>query len=202
MDTSTVHSEDLAYGLHFQPNSVPLYFNPYGEQICRPGDSGRVVSSLINREARKENSHLGVSYGNGHGLALTLGSHLPTEFQKDRHHVNAANSNMICESEINTGVYNTSNPSSQTLHGMESILTALKHSPYMKPAQRLLDEVVCVSNAAEADSDKQVRRSGRIATADGRAPHAGESVNRHEGNQHSSDEKRLSMSESANLLLC
>ena len=167
-----------------------------------------VMSSLINREAWKENPHLGVGHGNGHGLALTLGSHLSTEFQKDRHHANAANSNyssndnMICESEINSGVYNASNPSSQTLHGMASILTALKNYPCMKPAQWLLDEVVCVSNAAEADSDKQVRRSGRIATADGRVPHAGESVNRHEGNQHSSDEKRLSMSESANLLLC
>jgi len=194
MDTSPAHTEDLSYG-HFQPNSAPLYFNSVGEHICRPEGSGLVMSSLINREARKENPHLGVSHGTGHGLALTLGSRLPTEFQKDRHHANAGNSsyssndNMICESEINSGVYNTSNPSRQTLHGMASILTALKNSPYMKPAQQLLDEAVCVSNAVESGSDEQVRRSVRIAIADGRSPHAGESMTRHEGNQHPSDEK-------------
>lgn len=172
MDAGSVHAETFAYGLQFQPSSAPNYF----EEICRPEDRGMALNSLIDREARKESL-----LGNGHGLSLTLGSELPA-------HANAVNSsyssngNVVCDGEINSRVYNALNPSSQNFNSMATILSALRRSPYMKPAQQLLDEVVCVSNAVEPGSDEHLRRSVEVSMTDGRSP-------RHEGSRYSSEEK-------------
>ncbi|ONK64364.1 uncharacterized protein A4U43_C07F25040 [Asparagus officinalis] len=130
-----------------------------------------LLSSFSNHEARKDNTQPSVSYGNGHGLSLTLCSRRLTKFQRERNSNYSSNDCMICEREANCSHHN--------LHGMTSLL-AIQNSPYLKPAQQLLDEVICVSNAVEPSSENQVR-SLQIDKME-------ESINRHEGNHFSSDE--------------
>lgn len=192
MNPSPVHSEHLGNGLQFQQYSVPPCVNSLGEQIYRPEVTN--MSSLINGEVQKGNSHLGVSCGNGHGLSLTLGSRLSTEFQMDGA-ANAMNSNysrsdsMTCESESNSRVHDAPNSCNPTFSGMLSALFVLQRSPYRKPAQQLLDEIVCLSNAIESGSDRQLRKHFKIAMADGRLHLVGESTDRPEEKVHLSDEK-------------
>lgn len=144
MDACPVRPEDFAYGMQFQPSSVPLCFE----------DAEMVTRCLMDREAREENAR----HGFNHGLSLTLGSRLPAEVREERR-----GEDVMCSSysgnEYAVREGSVSHPSSHTYRGAGSVVSVLQNSPYLKPAQQLLDEVVCVSNAVELGLDNRVRES-------------------------------------------
>lgn len=83
----------------------------------------------------------------------------------------------------------TSNSHDRSFSGMTSALLTLQRSPYLKPAQQLLDEVVCVSNAVESGPYGLLRKHVEIGIADGRLHRMGENMDGPEENDYLSVER-------------
>ncbi|XP_008794022.1 BEL1-like homeodomain protein 11 [Phoenix dactylifera] len=185
----------------------------------RSEDSELGRRHLVNCQAEKRNNFHGFMYGCQNRLSLTLGSHpfsdvlSPNQYKQTQ--LNSMSSNytlaredsaefhpqsakharddyMFCECEKTSSGDNTSNPADC----MSCLTTAFQNSPYLKPAQELLDEVVCVSNAVEQSSNKQSRKhmaAGMTDRISGRSFQARERMNNHEVNtrwtNHYSSEK-------------
>ncbi|KAG1347464.1 BEL1-like homeodomain protein 11 [Cocos nucifera] len=146
----------------------------------RSEDSELGRRHLMNCQAEKGNSFHGFIYGHQNRLSLTLGSRsisdvlCPNQYKQT--HANGMSSNytiarensaefhpqsakharddyMFCECEKSSSG-NTSNPADC----MSCLTNAFQNSPYLKPAQELLTEVVCISNTVELGSNKQLRK--------------------------------------------
>lgn len=173
---------------------------------------------MMNCQAEKGNSFHGFIYGHQNRLSLTLGSRpisdvsSPNQYKQTQ--ANCMSSNytidrensadfhsqgakharddyMFCECEKTSG--NAPNPADC----MSCLTTAFQNSPYLKPAQDLLNEVVCVSNAVELSSNKQLRKhmsAGMTDWISGRPFQAREGMNNLEVNtrwiNHYSSEKK------------
>ncbi|KAJ0982383.1 hypothetical protein J5N97_010638 [Dioscorea zingiberensis] len=236
MDDDSVPSEDLSRALQFdgrnQNNFVHLdsvSVSPCAQsvtgQLYRPIDlvhnrgyeypniGGRIRGMHLQTE--EGNDYRGLSYGQGNGLSLTLGScALSDMVNAYQYKQKGTQGNMICSSYIpaRDGVtdsccpsarhvrdeymscadetananYN-SNQSSNFPDSIAYYAASIQSSHYLKPTQQLLDEAVCVSDTVKLESDKQLRKSFFVRTSLGNAARIREWMNVNEGHTHSVD---------------
>ncbi|XP_073004894.1 BEL1-like homeodomain protein 11 isoform X1 [Typha latifolia] len=112
------------------------------------------------QQAEEENEHHDLIHGPRNELSLTLGSDMVKPFKQTQ-------AKFMCPNN-----FNGQNPG--------SFNSILQSSSYLKPAQELLDEVVCVSNALELSDDEEVRKNrlvGMLNQVNGRHLRLGERIN-------------------------
>ncbi|XP_068651414.1 BEL1-like homeodomain protein 11 [Aristolochia californica] len=198
-----------------QLNSVLPSLQSLQEQMCRsidlvhsetPEDTGIYRQRhLLNLEAPKERTPQH-NFGFSQGLSLTLRCHVPSEdlissfHHKENLHLNPFGSHYSVDrgearevhpsfcggSALNSGY----SAMSQTHYGSTSnelatFTTIIQNSRYLKPAQDLLEEVICVTKGVEFHSDQQLEKDGRLSTSGSKE---GKSMNYQNRDIHSSSE--------------
>ncbi|KAK8962018.1 BEL1-like homeodomain protein 11 [Platanthera guangdongensis] len=185
MDVCPSHSGGLSYCSHWdgvdrafiRPHNLPYCFQPVGAPV------DRFIDPVSMRH--KEDGFAGFGHLPGHGLSLRLGPELEPNnsrpYNCNQAHIleNVARNKtvyggvisrscgkhprddcMICDGDIVSSSY-TFGFSNTKFHDL--IIDVLQKSPYLKEAQQLLNEVVCVSNSAlEPSSCKNVLRKNPI----------------------------------------
>ncbi|KAG9451863.1 hypothetical protein H6P81_004767 [Aristolochia fimbriata] len=174
-----------------QLNNVLPSLQSLREQMCRsvdlvhsetPEDTSIYRQRhLVDLETQKERTAQH-NYGLSQGLSLTLRCHVPSEdlissFHHKEDHLNPFGSHYSVDREEATEVHpsfcggNTLNSGysamSQTHYGSTSnefatFTTVIQNSRYLKPAQDLLEEVICVSKGVEFQSN---HKDGRLSTS-------------------------------------
>nr|CAD1841731.1 unnamed protein product [Ananas comosus var. bracteatus] len=234
MHDGPIRDDDLASALHWdgrnqinliqiQLNSLPPHLDSRGQQnsdseenIVRRRHSATRCS--MNCRAGEENGHNDCVQGCGNSLSLTLGSCLFYDamkpFKRTQANFMGSNSSLDRENlrEFDSAsvdhlkhycVFNAEKRTSSP-RNTASLSSFLQRSPYLKPAQELLDEVVCVSDAIELNVENEELNvgnearnnelDGMDAQANDRYLKLGERIYTHKenmppGNQLSSQEK-------------
>lgn len=185
MNDSRSRSRGVCYDFHWngvdcplvRPHSLPSSFQPHASQSCRSMEPFSVGC--------KEDDFHGFSSVQNHGLSLSLGPELelnnvrPYNYNQSHIQQNAMRNKsvigvvyeppcsraehsrddgMVCDGDVDGNIYD-----SRYSNSMALVISVLQKSPYLKAAQQLLDEVVCVSNSfPKPSSEKNARRKNWI----------------------------------------
>ncbi|KAI0498063.1 hypothetical protein KFK09_021304 [Dendrobium nobile] len=168
-----------------RPHSLPSSFQPQDTQIRRSVEPFSVRC--------KEDDFPSFGHIQGHGLSLSLGPELELELEPNNvrpYDYNQAqmvenvmrnkslielmsepscscaerlsDDGIICDQDVDGSIYN-SRCSNTKFDNMAPVMSVLQKSPYLKAAQQLLDEAVCVSNfVPEPSSEKDAHRKNQI----------------------------------------
>ncbi|XP_058086330.1 BEL1-like homeodomain protein 11 isoform X1 [Magnolia sinica] len=145
-----------------------------GERMCRTVDLVHEDDEMCRRRHLIECDRQDYSSSHGQGLSLSLSSYPPPVMpissfsytQTDLHTNQAGCSRSISREEAGDMRFASSavsqSHSGSTSDELVSFSAVLRNSRYLRPAQKLLEEVVSVSRDVEFDSDKQLRQDTRI----------------------------------------
>ncbi|KAI0511301.1 hypothetical protein KFK09_011926 [Dendrobium nobile] len=169
------------------------------------------LQSWMNEEAGKQEGFLGLVHGHGNSLSLSLGSHMESmnsyNYKKTHTLSNDISSNSLVHEDVMVESSSScaehakhecmtcdgdaassgcgSRSSDANYYDSISIVSFVQNSRYLKPAQLLLDEVVCVNKNSDIELSSEEKMDGTDAVDElscGRPQFTGEEMDSKKGN--------------------